>query len=218
MIKAILFDFDGTLADTVEGIILTMRHTLIEMGLPAPSDAEMVQTIGLPLWRSLQIVGGFTDEKTTEEAVETYRRLFPTFELEHIKMFPKVVENVKLLKNRGLRLAICTSRGAGSLTRILTRYGIFDEFETMVTASDNLPSKPAPDMVLVLLDRMGLNPDEAIVVGDTTFDICMGNAAGCRTCAVTYGNHSREQLTELNPTWIVDDFQEVADVIQFILC
>lgn len=208
MIKAILFDFDGTLADTAEGILLTMRQTLIEMGRPVPSDDAIKQTIGLPLATSVKLLGGFDDEET-ERGVETYRTLFPTFELEHITMFPEVPEILKLLKNKGLRFAICTSRGIGSLTRILSRYGLWELFETVVSASDNLPSKPAPDMVNVLLDRMGLTPDEAIVVGDTTFDVGMGNAAGCRTVAVTYGNHNRSQLLSADPDLIIDSFAEL---------
>lgn len=211
MIEAILFDFDGTLADTVEGILLTMKQTMAEMGRPVPSDEEMVHTIGLPLAESLRIAGNFSKDET-EKAVETYRRLFPIYELEHIRMFPNVPEIIKVLRNKGLRLAICTSRGSGSLTRILSRYDLAVEFETIVSASDGLPSKPAPDMVNVILERMGLTPEDAVVVGDTTFDIGMGKAAGCRTCAVTYGNHTRAQLESMNPEWMIDSFPEIEQI------
>lgn len=208
MTKAIFFDFDGTLADTAPGIILTMKETFKEMKLPIPDDKAITQTIGLKLYDSIKMLGRLSDEKTSE-AVEIYRRLFPTCELTHIQMFPGVEEGILNMVGKGLRLAICTSRGHDSLKRILSRNGLWECFETMVTASDNITPKPAPDMVLALLERMHLEPDEAVVVGDTTFDIEMGKSAGCSTVAVTYGNHSRSQLEAVRPTRIIDNFGEL---------
>lgn len=232
MTKALLFDFDGTLADTAPGILLTMKETFKELGLPVPSDDAVKQTIGLQLVKGIQILGSsakaealglpaggaepgrelMSDEEAAA-AADVYRRFFPVFEITHITMFPGVVETLRELASRGIRMAICTSRGTDSLKRILTRHGLLDCFETFVTATDNLPGKPAPDMVLALLSRMGLSADEAIVVGDTTFDIGMGSGAGCRTIAVTYGNHSVEQLRSSAPTWIIDDFQEIPNLV-----
>ena len=213
MTKAILFDFDGTLADTAPGIVLTMKETFKELGLRVPRDEEIRQTIGLPLPDSIRLLGNFSDEDT-ERGVQTYRRLFSVFELTHITMFPEVAETIGELSGRGIRLAICTSRGENSLERILSRYGLWECFETAVTASDKLPSKPAPDMVLTLLERMGLEKDEVFVVGDTTFDIGMGNSAGCRTIAVTYGNHSGEQLALAHPTFMIDSFPEILKLVR----
>lgn len=212
MIKAILFDFDGTLANTAPGILCTMKETLRTMGLAVPDDETITQTIGLPLVECVAIAGKLPREEA-ERGAQIYRELFPTFELTHITIFPGVAETVKELSAKGIRLAICTSRGLNSLTRILTRHSLMDKFETAVTASDNLPGKPAPDMVLTLLERMGLKPEEAVVVGDTTYDIQMGQNAGCRTGAVTYGNHSAEQLRSVSPTWIFDDFTRVTEII-----
>ena len=212
MIKAVLFDFDGTLADTAPGIVLTMQETFRAMGCPVPDEEAIRQTIGLPLVDCIRILGNISVEEA-EKGVEVYRALFPTFELTHITMFPGVAQTVGELSRQGVRLAICTSRGRRSLESILSRYGLWDRFETVVTASDNLPSKPAPDMVLTLLDRMGLRPEEALVIGDTTFDILMGSRAGCRTVAVTYGNHSVDQLRSVSPTHLIDNF---STLLQFL--
>ena len=213
MTKAILFDFDGTLADTAEGIVLTMQETFRQMGLPVPGEAAVRQTIGLPLADGIRLLGNLSDEQT-ERGTQTYRALFPTFELSHIKMFPGVAGVISELSRRGIRMAICTSRGRNSLERILSRHGLWECFETVVTSSDGLAPKPAPDPVLALLERMGLEADEAMVVGDTTFDILMGSRAGCRTVAVTYGNHSREQLLEVCPTHVIDDFAELPGILE----
>lgn len=204
-LKAILFDFDGTLADTAPGIVLTMRRAFREEGLPEPSEAAVRQTIGLPLQESIRLLGGLDDAGAARTAA-TYRRFFPECELTHITIFPEVAETLRELVGRGLRLAICTSRGRDSLEDILRIHGLLDCFETFVTASDALPSKPAPDMVLTLLARLGISAPEALVVGDTTFDIEMGARAGCPTCAVTYGNHSADQLASACPTFTISRF------------
>lgn len=212
MTKAILFDFDGTLADTAPGIVLTMQKSFESMGLPAPSDAAVRQTIGMPLLESVRMLGHF-DQQQAERGTEIYRQLFHIYEAGHVRLFPQVPETLEMLRRKGLRLAICTSRTGTSFEVLMQRFGIGHLFETKVTSQDQLPPKPEPDMTLALLERMGLSPDEAVVVGDTTFDILMGNAAGCRTIAVTYGNHAREQLLTARPTRLADRFEQIPEMI-----
>lgn len=209
MIKAILFDFDGTLANTAPGIVLTMQKTFEEMGQPIPSEEAIRQTIGLPLKDCVQILGGF-DDKLADEGAALYRHLFPIYEVDHISIFPEVSETLAVLASKGIRMAICTSRNKFSLDSILQRHHLEQYFETIITADTHqLRPKPAPDMALVLLERMGTQASETLVVGDTTFDIEMGNSAQCPTVAVTYGNHSREKLLTANPTYIIDHFGEL---------
>ena len=203
--KGILFDFDGTLADTAPGIVLTMRRAFAAEGLPLPDEPAVRQTIGLPLQESIRLLGGLDDAGAARTAA-TYRRFFPECELTHITIFPEVADTLRELTSRGIRMAICTSRGRDSLESILGIHGLLGCFETFITATDNLPSKPAPDMVLALLDRMHLRAADALVVGDTTFDIEMGARAGCRTCAVTYGNHSPAQLLSASPDFTISHF------------
>ena len=206
--KAILFDFDGTLADTAPCILKTMCETFTRMNIPVPDDDAMKATIGLPLEDALQLLGRLDDERRAEAAA-LYRKLFPDYEGEFVKIFPGVNETLSRLKSDGKRMAIVTSRGAKSLLAINNHNDLGKYFETMVTNNDHLTPKPAPDMVLALLDRMHLSREEVLVVGDTTFDIEMGNHAGCDTCAVTYGNHSRSKLAMVNPTFYIDRFNEL---------
>ena len=131
------------------------------------------------------------------------------YEIPNIRMFPGVLEMLEHLSQCGIRMAIVTSRDRLSLDLILQNNGIDKYFETEVTVDDHLTPKPAPDMVLALLERMEIRADETLVVGDTTFDIEMGNRAGCRTCAVTWGNHSRELLQSARPDMIIDDLDSI---------
>ena len=204
MIKNILFDFDGTLADTAQGIVETLRESFVRLGRPVPKEEEMVATIGRPLWKAFQTLGNMTEEEAFQ-AVEVYAGLFMQYEIPNIRMFPGVTAMLEQLAERGIRMAIVTSRDRHSLDLILQNNGIDRYFETEVTVDDHLTPKPSPDMVLTLLKRMEIQADETLVVGDTTFDIEMGNRAGCRTCAVTWGNHSRDLLHTACRDMIIDD-------------
>lgn len=210
--KAIFFDFDGTIADTAKGIVNTMRETFKEMSLPIPEEEAMLATIGIPLFNALKMLNNL-DDAEAQRATDIYRRLFPKYEATVITIFPGVKEILEWLAARGYRLAIVTSRNMESLDIILGRHGISGFFETKITASDNLTPKPAPDMVNALLARMHLDKSEATVVGDTTFDIDMGNNAGCRTVAVTYGNHPKERIALSKPTFMIDNFSELKDIV-----
>lgn len=210
-IKAILFDFDGTIADTAPGIVCTMQETFKAMNLPIPAPEAVCQTIGIPLHDSIQTLGNLTDAEANH-GMEVYRQLFHQFEIPNIGLFPNVVETLTQLREKDIRMAICTSRNIESLDVIMDARGLTPLFETRVTGSDRLAPKPAPDMVVALLKRMDIKADEAIVVGDTTYDIEMGNSAGCKTVAVTYGNHSHEKLLTARPTWVIDNFTQLLDL------
>lgn len=212
MIKAILFDFDGTLVNSAPGIVKTMEQVFTEMNVEVPTEEAMRATIGLPLRLALKELGHL-DDKRADDATELYRALFPVYEVGYVTVFPDVAETLMSLKEKGIRMAVVTSRDTVSLKLIADRRELTPFFETYVTGADGFLPKPAPDMVLELLKRMKLKEDEVLVVGDTTFDIDMGNSAGCKTVAVTYGNHSRERLMDSNPTFVIDRFSKLADCL-----
>jgi len=210
MIKNILFDFDGTLVDSAPGIVKTMEETFKRMNVAVPSEAEMRATIGLPLKQALQQLAALSDEDA-QRATDTYRELFPVFEVGYVKVFEGIIETLTALKNKGIRMAIVTSRDTMSLDLIADKRGLSPFFETRVTGADGYTPKPAPDMVNALLQRMDITKEETLVVGDTTFDIEMGNSAGCFSCAVTYGNHDEETLRSVHPSFVIHDFRQLCD-------
>lgn len=209
--KAIFFDFDGTLADTAPVITGTMRRTFSALGKAVPGDEAMRATIGLPLWQALRDVGSLRPDEV-EPAVTLYRRLFPS-DGGAVTLFPGVAATLRSLREAGLTLAVCTSREESSLRNILRANGVEECFTQFVTNTDGLPPKPAPAMVVELLRRLSLTPGEAVVVGDTTYDLLMGAGAGCRTVAVTYGNHPLPRLLTARPTHTIDHFAELAALV-----
>ena len=211
MYKNFLFDFDGTLADTRQGIIRTVQGTLSRMSLPAANPAAIVKTIGLPLPDCFRLATA-TPEARIQEATDIYREIFPALALEHISLFPQVLETLSLLHRCGIRMAIVSSRHHISLDPLVKQLGIIRHIPLgQVFGEDEaLLPKPAPDLALKVLDEMHLNAAVTLVVGDTIYDLQMGSSAGCHTCGVTYGNQSREQLLTASPDHLIDHFAQLA--------
>ena len=212
MIRNLIFDFDGTLADTSLGIVRCTQATLETMGLPYSTPERICATIGLPL-ADCFARGTDTPAERIEEACATYRRLFDDIAVPCIVLFPGVAGILAELRSRGYRMSIATSRGSRSLQMLLARMGVLEHFCAMAASDTVSRHKPAPDPALHVLAQMGGKAEESLVVGDTTFDILMGQAAGCRTCGVTWGNQDRAQLQAAAPDWIIDRIEELPGIL-----
>ena len=205
--KIIILDFDGTLADTKSIIIKTMHDTIREMELPPRTSEEYAETIGI----RLQEIPSYLYPDITidiNKFEDTYHRLFKSNNTEGaVKLYPNVLETLKNLKEKGIVLTIASSRWSVSLNEYIQSLGLSHLLSYVVSENDVQHGKPHPEPVLRTLDALGFQADEAIVVGDTVFDIHMGRNAGTHTCGVTYGNGTRESLADA--TWIIDDFADL---------
>ena len=211
-IKNIIFDFDGTLADTGPVIIATMFATFKELGLPAPSREKCKSTIGLRLQDIPSKL--FPDmEGLGEIYTKTYQRLFEEYNTPGaIVAFNGVLETLMALKNKGFNLAIASSRHKISLEDIVTSLNMSDLFD-MIIGGDNVKNgKPSPEPVFTITDSMGWRPDETLVVGDAGVDILMGKSAGCMTCGVTYGNGTIDELNDAGADYVIGSFAELQNV------
>ena len=208
--KIIILDFDGTLADTAGVIIRTMQATIKELELPYRTEQQCSAMIGLRLVEIPSVLFPDTDIEG-EIYAETYRRLFRIYNTEGaVELYPNVIETLRELNKRGVVLTIASSRSNASLSDYIVNLGLTDIMSLVIGADDVKEGKPAPEAVNLTLGKYGFKPEEAIVVGDTVFDIKMGINAGTRTCGVTYGNGNRESLSEAN--WLIDDFSQLLDI------
>jgi phosphoglycolate phosphatase len=205
-IAAVVFDFDGTLADTRAAVVATVTQTLDRLGAAPLSAAAVVERMGLPL--SEVFVAAGLPPPAIADAVVLYRRLFPD-NAGSIALFPEVDTCLGVLATRGLPLTVASSRGRESLDALLDALQIRSRFHSVLGEEDAARKKPAPDLVLALAERLALAPSQMLVVGDTTYDIEMGRAAGAHTCGVVYGAHDAERLTRAQPTWLVDSLAAV---------
>ena len=210
-IRMVILDFDGTLADTAAVIIRTMQATISELELPYRTDEQCASMIGL---RLVEIPSVLFPECNIDGDMyaRTYRRFFHEFNTEGaVELYPNVVDTLKTLKSKGIILTIASSRSHASLAEYVESLGLSSLISYILGADDVNRGKPDPEPVNMTLERFGSSPEDAIVVGDTAFDIMMGKNAGTRTCGVTYGNGSRESLSDAD--WMIDEFGKLLDIV-----
>lgn len=211
--KAVILDFDGTIGDTRGLIVCTMQQTIAALGLDSRSDDECAAMIGLPLRDTFTKLIPM-DEAMGDRCVEVYTELFfKNNSRMRVPLFPHVTETIKRLHAGGRLLTIASSRQRASLLMFLRDMQLERYITYIVSASDVEQAKPAPDMVMRTLADNGLAPDQAIVVGDTVYDIQMAHNAGVAAIGVTYGNGTRGELLDAGVEYIIDDFAEVADIV-----
>lgn len=189
-IRVILFDFDGTLADTIPLIVASHRHATRAVLGEALPDGLLLANLGRPLADQMRVF----DPARAEELLAAYREHNALHHDDMIRAYPGVFETVKCLGERGYSLGVVTSKGRGSALRGIEAVGLGGLFHTIVTLEDTDRHKPEPDPVLEGLARIGGKPGEAAYVGDSPFDIVAGLGAGVLTVAVTWGPFAAEEL------------------------
>lgn len=207
--QTLILDFDGTIADTRMSIIRTIQITLHELHLALVDDMEIQKRIGLPLVDTFIEVAKITDKTLLDKAISIYREKYDVVSSETVTLFPHVRSVLQKLHKQGVCIAVASSKGKDSLLALLEKLEIKTFINIIVGEQDVEHKKPAPDMVLHILKGTQSTAENTLVAGDTIFDIAMGQAAMCKTCGVTYGNHSREVLQQQKPDYIIDDFSEL---------
>lgn len=145
-----------------------------------------------------------------ERCADVYRRVFDELNTDGtVRLFPHVLETIRALHDRGLQLAICSSRGRPTLEGFVKTFHLEHYVSMVVSANDVERHKPHPEPVQKILAALGVAPGEAVVVGDASYDILMGRAAGCRTVGVTYGNQSAADLRAAGADHLIDDFADL---------
>ena len=204
--QTIILDFDGTIADTGNCIIQTTQKVAKALGLPHVDESEIKNLIGLPLQETLIRLLHLSDEDDSQNAINLYRTFFYASDFDTIKLYPNVKNTLETLFSNGVTITVASSRGKDSLSILLKKLGIMEYISLILGEQDVVNKKPAPDMALRILKETKTLPENALVVGDTIYDIEMGQRAGCLTCGVTYGNHSEIQLKKQGADFIINDF------------
>jgi phosphoglycolate phosphatase len=203
----IVFDWDGTLLDSTAAIGECIRHAARELGLPVPDAARARHVIGLGLQDSLRFAVPELPPERTGEFVESYRREFRARE-EHMQLFPGVAELLGELRVRGHVLAVATGKSRRGLERALDATGLRPFFAASRCADETTP-KPDPAMLHELLRTLAAPRERALMIGDTSHDLRMANAAGVDALAVSYGAHAESSLRALAPRGCVASIEEL---------
>lgn len=208
--KHIIFDFDGTIADTSRIILATMQATMCERSLRVATPEEIRRVIGLPLKDCFTHIYPGMSEMEALECAGTYCDIFDANKsLLTPTLFPHVAETLSMLNQDGITMSVASSRGHASLVELLEMMGIDQHFAIVLGVDNVSNAKPHPEAVLKILREMNIESSDAIMVGDMPVDIAMGKNASTRTCAVTYGNSSRDDLLKSHPDYLIDDFSQL---------
>lgn len=208
-LAAALFDLDGTLIDSIGLIESSYRHALVAHGHPLPERDAWLEWLGRPLALQFgELCGG--DERQVERMIATYRAHNFAHHDAVVTAFPGALEAVRELCERGVRLAIVTSKRSDGARRGLAHCGFAELFEVVVAVDDVVRGKPDPEPVTLALARLGVDASRAVFVGDSPHDLAAGRAAGTRTAAVLWGPFPRARLERESPDLWLADPREIA--------
>jgi len=201
--RAIVFDLDGTLVDSLPDIVGAFRDAFAEFGMAAPAEAAVRAHVGLPLEA---MYAAFAPSARVADLAAAYRRIYPERFTRQTRPFAGVPEALATLRARGFRLAVATTKRSDMARRLVAALRLDDALD-VVQGTDGFPHKPAPDVVLRAL--AALDAEGVWMVGDTVHDIEAGRAAGLATYAVTWGTHDADRLRAARP----DRLEESLDAL-----
>ncbi|MCG7533641.1 HAD-IA family hydrolase [Pseudoalteromonas sp. OOF1S-7] len=208
--KLVIFDWDGTVMDTVPKIVNTLHKVVACHGLEPISNDAAKSIIGLSLETAMVTL--FPEQQAmAAELAQTYKRLYKE-DTTPITVFEGVEALLAELKAQGILLAVATGKSRAGLDNLLAHSGLSDYFCVTRTA-DDAKSKPDPDMLLQILSELGVPPEEAIMVGDTGIDMQLASNAHVPAIAVTFGAASAAQLTAYTPLALCHSYAQLSDFL-----
>lgn len=210
----VVLDFDGTLADSQGILVGLVNDVLTAHGLPRAADRAVAECIGLPLPEVFRRNLPAAAEEEIAALTRFYRSRADTPEfVRQFRLFPGVRATLGRVRSAGARLVIGTSKGRRTTCDILRHCEIEDLIEAVIGGDSVERGKPHPEMVHQALELFPVARERTLMVGDTSFDIEMGHAAGVATCAVTYGMQEADSLRSLNPRFVIDSVEELEGVV-----
>lgn len=207
-VKAVLFDLDGTLIDSIPLIRLTFEKVFEDFKIPW-ANGEVLKTIGIPL---RQVAEKYAPGRV-EEFLEKYSSFQQKKQREFIKLFPGTKEVLKTIKGKGCLMGLVTSKRSSPTMFCLTHTEIKDYFDAVITAEDVNTPKPDGEPVTKALKLLNARPEEAVYVGDSWYDIIAGKKARVLTVGVTWGMATHEQLIEHSPDFIASSWEEMLSIL-----
>lgn len=213
MAKLLIFDWDGTLCDSLSRIALCIRCAAEEIGLPPPPEHEAREIVGLGLVDALERLFPGIHMDQILAMRDSYSRHFVQHDSNPSPFFEGVQETLDALKDEGYLLAVATGKSRRGLNRVFESRKLNNFFHGSRCA-DETAGKPNPLMIHELLDDFGVPAKDALMIGDTEFDMEMAVNAGTPRIAVSYGAHSADRLKKYQPLACVDDFFEIRNIIK----
>lgn len=210
-ITTVIFDLDGTLVQSHTNIYKATIHSFdqlkIRYNLP---EEEFYTKIGHHFEDIFDDFGIVVED--FEEFIGIYKKVYFDY-IDSSILYPGVEQVIDELKAREYKIALLTTKGQEQADKIIDHFNLGHNFDYIMGRRPNIPHKPAPDMLLKICEELHSDPMSTLMVGDTELDIECGKNAGSKTCGVTYGYRTKEEVYNLNPDFVIDELQQILTVL-----
>ncbi len=212
--KLLVFDWDGTLIDSVERIVYCIKQTIDTLKLQQLDEQSIRSVIGLGLEEAITTLFPQAKDKAelVNKVITVYRQFFFSDQVPQAHLFPQVRETLEWLKEKQYPMAIATGKSYQGLMHELQQHDLLDFF-TWVKTADKTKSKPDPLMLQHIMQESGFSAENMLMIGDTIFDLEMAYKIKMPSIGVSYGVHSKEQLLKWQPLHIIDQFSQLTSIL-----
>ena len=209
-IKLVIFDLDGTLVNAYAAVYQSVNYAMRAAGFPPIDHQTIKRTVG---WGDRHLIERFVGEEHSTKTLAVYRRHHAEALKHKTKLLPGAKRILASLKKEKYKLAVASNRPT-RFSRIIVRQLEIKKYFDYILCGDKVARpKPYPDILLKILNRLSLKPQEAIYVGDMTIDVQTGKRANIKTVAVTTGSHSAAELSQVKPYRIVEKILKIRDIV-----
>lgn len=216
-VRLAIFDCDGTLVDSQANICRAMEHAFALHRREPPPRAAIRRIVGLSLVEAVRALSPHEEDAFHRALAADYKEAFFTLRTENRldpePLFDGVAEAIDRLLDGGWTLGVATGKSDRGLAHILAHHGLTDRFVTLQTA-DRHPSKPDPSMALAAMEEAGAEPHATAMIGDTSFDMAMGKAAGARAVGVAWGYHHPNELIDAGADVVATDARALPQLLE----
>lgn len=214
-LQAVLFDLDGTLIHSLPDLAAAVNRMLAREGRKPLDDGAVMSMVGdgagTLVARAFAAAGGLPGPEVGPY-LDAFLADYEPRSAESTRPWPGVVETLAELKAAGLVLAVCTNKPSRATAEVLDKLDLGRWFDLVVGADDAPAIKPDPAHVTCMLDRLGLSPLQALMVGDSANDIRSAKGAGVRSVALSFG-YCHGPVAELGADWVIDDFRQLSGLV-----
>lgn len=219
MIRACIFDLDGTIINTLESLTYAVNKALNQLGykeIDAPHVKAFIGNGGRKLIRRAISLYSDPNEEDVDNAYRTYKTVFAEYCTYKNEAYDGVPEELKEFKARGIKLAVTSNKSQQGVEACIHKVYGDNLFDIVCGERPGMPLKPDPTPILNVAEALGVKPEECIYVGDGETDMEAGRAAGCLTVGVTWGFRDREVLEALQPDCMIDHMKDLSMLIPFV--
>lgn len=209
--KLVIFDWDGTIMDSIDKIVNSLQLAAMSCGVDVPSADESKRIIGLSLEKAIAELFP-TEMQKWPALVEAYKYQYKYIDTTPTPIFDGVESLLQKLKQNNVKVAVATGKSRAGLNRMLEESGLAHYFDVTKTA-DEAESKPHPQMILDILSTLEVNASESVMIGDTIIDMQLAKNANVTPIGVTLGVDSKPRLMAQGASTVVSNYAELAKAL-----